>query len=95
VLKDFRNKLVFVSGKYYQPTLRFVGKARSLPLNGAIQVLHLGRLQPYSRYKLERLAIGQHSNLLQTFVNYGRKKFYDIGHFSQDYEKKYYMSKVD
>jgi hypothetical protein len=58
-------------------------------------MLHLGRLQPYSRYKLERLAIGQHSNLLQTFVNYGRKKFYDLGRFSQDYEKKYYMSKVD
>ncbi len=25
------------------------------------------------------VAIGKYSSLLQTFVNYGRRKFYDIG----------------
>jgi hypothetical protein len=28
---------------------------------------------------LERPAWGKHSSLLQTFVNYGRKRFYNIG----------------
>ncbi len=34
----------------------------------------------HKRYtRLESLARGKHSNLLRTFVNYGRKKFYNIG----------------
>ncbi len=28
---DFRNKLVFVPGKPFQPSLVFVGEAKSLP----------------------------------------------------------------
>ncbi len=33
--------------------------------------------------KLERLAMYKHSSLLQTLVNYGRKKFYNIGPWTQ------------
>jgi len=36
---------VFVPGKLVQPSLMFAGKARILPLSGA---LHSGRLWPYS-----------------------------------------------
>jgi hypothetical protein len=44
-------------------------------------VLHSGRLQPYpqSLHRLERLARDKHSNLSPKFVNYGQKKFYNIG----------------
>ncbi len=31
---DFRNKLVFDLGKPFQPSLVFMGKAKSLPLSG-------------------------------------------------------------
>jgi hypothetical protein len=30
------------------------------------------------------MPINKHSNLLQTFVNYGRKKFYNIGPLHQE-----------
>jgi len=31
----------------------------------------------------------KHSSLSQTFINYGRKKFYNIGHWAQCYETFY------
>jgi hypothetical protein len=65
---------VFVSGKPLQPSLMFPGKGRSLlereiPLKGDPLGLDSGRI--YKHYtKLERLT------LLQSFVNYVRKKYY-------------------
>ncbi len=44
-------------------------------------MLHLGRLQPYLQAldKAEKACQNdKHSSLLQTFVNYGCKKFNDI-----------------
>ncbi len=44
-------------------------------------MLCLGKIQPYSRAntRLERLASDKHSCLLQSFVNYDRKRFYSNG----------------
>jgi hypothetical protein len=78
---------VFVSGKYCQPSLMFVGKDRSLPYCGASErcFIHLGSgLTSKHWARLERLARDKHSSLLQKTVNYGRKKFYNIGP-RQDY----------
>ncbi len=44
-------------------------------------MLHFGRLQPFSqtlKATLEKLESYIHSSLLRIFVNYGRKKFYNI-----------------
>ncbi len=41
-------------------------------------MLHSGRLHPYPKTRLERLASEEHSSLLRKFVNYNRKKFYNI-----------------
>jgi hypothetical protein len=40
----------------------------------------LGRLLPYIKHttSLERLATEEHSSLLRTFINYGRKKSFII-----------------
>jgi hypothetical protein len=41
-----------------------------------------GRLPAHTRKRytrLERLARDKHSSLLRTLINYGRKKFYNIG----------------
>ncbi len=44
-------------------------------------MFHLGRLLPSPKRntKLRRLKRDKHSSLLQKFVNYGRKKFCDVG----------------
>ncbi len=73
---------MFVPAKPSKPNLMFVGKARSLPQRATPdKMFHLGRLQPHSRtfIQLEKLAKDKHSSLLQKFVNYGQKKFYNIG----------------
>jgi hypothetical protein len=46
---------------------------------GKAKRLHLGRLLHYPQTRLERLARDKHTSLLRTFVNYVRKKFYNIG----------------
>ncbi len=54
----------------------YVDKARSLPAIGAPEMC-----RPYKQTldKAGRASHGQYSNLLQKFINYGRKKFYNIG----------------
>ncbi len=63
----------------FQPSLMFATKATAFP-NGASplsgKVLGL-TLQHKTR--LERLARDKHSSPLGALVNYGRKKFYNIG----------------
>jgi len=56
----------------------FVGNAKSLR---SFMCSTLGRLHPFSQTlaRLERLASDKRSSLLQIFVNYGRKKTYNIG----------------
>jgi hypothetical protein len=49
-------------------------------------VLHSYRLEPYHQKfgkALERSARDKHSSLLRKFVNYRRKKFYNIGPWSK------------
>ncbi len=60
----------------------FVGKARSLPYSAAPESYATWggsglTYKPYTR--LERLAREKHSSFLRKFVNYGRKKFNNIG----------------
>ncbi len=63
----------------------FVGKARTYPNEAPFRCSTLGlapglALKQYTR--LERLARDKHPGLLQKFVSYGRKKFYNIGLWS-------------
>ncbi len=72
----------FVPGKRFQHSLMLVGKARSLSYSGAPEKcftqVSSGLTCKYYTWS-ERLASEKHSGLLQKFVNYGRKKFYNIG----------------
>jgi hypothetical protein len=72
----------------FQPNLLFMGKARSLPLNGAPErgFTWVGScLARKHKSIIERLAKDKHSSLLRIFVTYGRKKFYNIGPRDQNF----------
>ncbi len=77
-LMYFRNKLVSVQGKPFQPDLMFVCKVRSLTLSGE-HVEFFNRVgfcftnKHYTR--LESLGRDKHSSLLRAFVNYGQKLY--------------------
>jgi hypothetical protein len=76
---------VFVPGKPFQPSQMFVSKARGLPYRGATEVCftRVGFGLICKQYTfLEWLATHKDYNLVQTFVNYGRKRFYNIGPWS-------------
>ncbi len=79
---------MFVSGKPFQPSLEFVGKARSLSQSGAPERL-LNRvgsgLTHKDKTRLERLARDKHSSLLRKSINYGCNKFFILppGHFAE------------
>ncbi len=71
---------MFVPGTPTQPSLIFVGMAGAYP--GMEQNVNI-----YNR--LEWLATYKHSSLLQTFVNDGGKKIYNIGTRAVSYETFY------
>jgi hypothetical protein len=48
-------------------------------LKGAPLYVRLLDLAHKHKTRLAKLARDKHSSLLRTFVNYGRKKFYEIG----------------
>ncbi len=48
-----------------------------------LSVMFVGKIEDFPIEELERLARGKHSNLLRKFVNYGQKKFYNIGPSAQ------------
>jgi hypothetical protein len=66
-----------------------VGEAGSLPLSGAPEK-SFTQVDSWLTYKhktrLVMLARDKHSSLLQTFINYRRTKFYNIGPWAQCYE---------
>jgi len=68
---------VFVPGKSFHPSLKFVGEAGAYP-SEAPGLTH----KQYSR--LKSLARDKHSSLLRKSVNYGRKKFYSTGPLRQE-----------
>ncbi len=73
---------MFVPGKPFQPSLMFVGEARSLPWSGAPErsFTRVGSgLTRKRKTRLEKLAVHKHSSLLRKSVNYGRKIFYSTG----------------
>ncbi len=59
----------------------FESRARSLP---KIEAIEKCRNWPYRKHltRLVRLAEDKHSSLSITFVNYGHKRFYNIGPWS-------------
>ncbi len=70
---------MFVTGKLFQPSLMFAGKAKAY-LSGAHFRHSTHRQAPgFIRLGWEGLIETKQSNLLGTQVNYGRKKFYNIG----------------
>jgi hypothetical protein len=74
---------VFTTGKPVQPSLMSVKKAGAYP-SGATK-----RSSPFRLLALPTnlfLASDIHSSFLRTFVNYGRKKFYNIGSRAQSYK---------
>ncbi len=65
---------------------RIVGEARSLPQSGATErwFTWVGSGLTCNHYtRMDRLARDKHSSLLRKFVNYGQKKFYNIGPWPQ------------
>ncbi len=62
---------MFGTGKPFQLSLLFVGKAGAYP-SGVAKRAPL-------KDRLERLASDKHSSFLRTLVNYGRKKLFNIG----------------
>ncbi len=73
---------MFVTGKPFQPSLIFVGKARNFPYSGVHFKCstHVGSSLIHKHWTiLEGIATDKPSSLLRTFVNYGRKKFFIIG----------------
>ncbi len=66
---------MLVLGKLFQSSLMFVGKARSLPLSGEPE-RYFNQIFSGKYYtRLEKFARDKHFNLVQKFVNYGRKFF--------------------
>jgi hypothetical protein len=73
---------MFVPGKPFHPSVMIVGEARGLPESGASArcFTEVGSGLTNNHYtRLERLVRDKHSSLLRKFVNYGQKKFYNIG----------------
>jgi hypothetical protein len=73
---------MYASSKPFQPSLLFVDKARSLPYIETHEgcFTWVGSCLTCKHFNiLERLSRDEHSCLLQKFVTYDRKKFYNIG----------------
>ncbi len=68
---------MLVTGKLFQPSLTFLGKASRA-------YLRANQLSccPLGKTRLGRLARDKQSSLLQKFVSKGQKKFYKIGSWS-------------
>ncbi len=63
----------------FQPNLMFVGKARSLPQNGAPERCFTWLSSSLAYTSLKRLGRDKQSSLLPKLVIYGQKKGYNIG----------------
>jgi hypothetical protein len=75
IFECLQSARVFVLGKPIQPCLLFVDKARNLLQSGAPESCFTRLGSGFTHTRLERPAGYKHSSFLQTFVNYGRKRF--------------------
>ncbi len=86
-LKLFTAVIYIVPGKPLQPSLLFVGKAEACTSEAPFRCSNLG-LAPGLTHKhltrLERLARDKHSSLLRKSANYGCKKFYSTGPWTNE-----------
>jgi hypothetical protein len=71
---DSRNKLVFVPGNPFQPSLMFADKARAYTSEPSFRYVAL----PTNIRLGWKSLPGTNSSLLRKFVNYVRKTFYNI-----------------
>ncbi len=72
---------MFVPDKHFQPSLMFASKAGANLGEALFRCSTQGQapdLTSKHLTRLEKLASDKHFSLLQTFVNYGREKFYNI-----------------
>jgi hypothetical protein len=70
---------LFAPSKPFQRSLMFVGKDRSLPYSRAPERFFNWEGSCFTSKHLAKACRDKHSCLLWTFVNNGRKKFYNIG----------------
>jgi hypothetical protein len=73
---------VFIPGKPFQPGIKFAREARAYPSEGSFRCSTLGYapgLSDKDYTRLESISKDKHSSLMQTCLNYGCKKFYEIG----------------
>ncbi len=71
---------VYVPGKPFQPRLTFIGKAYLTVWDQVGSCLDRNH-----QARLEMFATDKHSSLIYMSVNYGHKKFYNIGPWCQSY----------
>jgi hypothetical protein len=85
---------VFVPGKPFQLSLMFLDKARSLPKGGVPEryIAQVGSCLTHKhRTRLERPARDKHPRFFGKFINYGHKKFCNIGPWWQ-FSKTFFRS---
>ncbi len=84
--------VIFATGKPFQFSLMFMGKARGLPQGRVPERCFTwvgSGLTRKFQTRLERLARDKNSSLLQKSVNYGCKKFYRIGPWLKKVRRKF------
>jgi len=72
---------VFVRGKLFQPSQTFEGKVRANPSGAPFSFSLLPEafgLTCSHKTSMEKLDKDKHPSLFRRFVNYGRKKYYNI-----------------
>ncbi len=77
---------MFVTGKLFQPSLMFAGKAEAYLSEVTLRCSTLGETPGFThkhQTRLEKLARDKYTTLLQTFINYGQKSFITFGPGSQ------------
>jgi hypothetical protein len=85
ILRSTYESLSVFLARPFQPSLIFVGKARRVPYSGVPErcLTWVGLSLTCKYYiRLERSARDKHTSLLRSFINYGCKKFYNIGTWS-------------
>ncbi len=81
-LRNFVTSYSVCPGKPFQLSLMFAGNARAYPSEALFRCSTLWQtpgLTHKLQTRLERFARDNHTSLLQKFINYDRKMFYNIG----------------
>jgi hypothetical protein len=74
--------IVFIPGRCFKSSVKFVSKAEANLSGTLVSSCLLGQaygLANKNKTRLETLARDKQSSQIRPFVNYGRKRFYNIG----------------